>query len=61
MRKILQKIFGEIQEAGQWAIRKNRKLKELYGSADIVLEPKSIVYDDCQKIQRKTMDKMAGR
>jgi len=36
-RKILRKIFGPVQdENGFWRIRKNHKLNELIGNADIV-------------------------
>ena len=35
-RKILRMIFGPIRENGEWRIRYNHELKELYQHADVV-------------------------
>lgn len=39
-RKILRKIFGAVNEDGQWRIRRNKELEELYRNADLVTEIK---------------------
>lgn len=33
--KILRKIFGPIQDNGQWRIKKNREIRSLYLEADV--------------------------
>jgi hypothetical protein len=35
-RKILRRIFGPVQDNGQWRIRYNKELFELYGEPDLV-------------------------
>ena len=39
-RKILRKIYGPVQAAGEWKIRNNRELYQLYEDADISTEIK---------------------
>lgn len=39
-RKILRRIFGPVQDSGNWRIRHNREVYELYNSNDIVKEIK---------------------
>jgi hypothetical protein len=40
-RKILRTIFDPIQEKGEWRLRYNQKLYQLYRSSDIVSTIKS--------------------
>jgi hypothetical protein len=35
-RKILRRIYGPVQDNGQWRIRYNKELYELYGEPDTV-------------------------
>jgi hypothetical protein len=35
-RKILRRIYGQVQDNGQWRIRYNKELYELYGEPDLV-------------------------
>jgi hypothetical protein len=35
-RKILRRIYGPVQDNGQWRIRYNKELYELYGEPDLV-------------------------
>jgi hypothetical protein len=35
-RKILRRIYGSVQDNGQWRIRYNKELCELYGEPDLV-------------------------
>jgi hypothetical protein len=39
-RKILRRIYGPINENGQWSCRYNRELDELYKDIDIVTDVK---------------------
>jgi hypothetical protein len=40
-RKILRKIYGAVNDNGQWRIRKNEEIKALYNKPDIVGDIKS--------------------
>ncbi|XP_023213623.1 uncharacterized protein LOC111616447 [Centruroides sculpturatus] len=39
-RKILRRIYGPVQERGEWRIRSNKELEDLYENSDIVTEIK---------------------
>ncbi|PSN43613.1 hypothetical protein C0J52_16377 [Blattella germanica] len=39
-RKILRKVYGPIKENGEWRLRCNREIYELYNSPDIVTDIK---------------------
>ena len=39
-RKILRKIYGPVNENGEWRIRNNKELYELYKSSDIITDIK---------------------
>ena len=38
--KILRKIYGPVNEKGEWRIRYNKELYELYKSSDIITDIK---------------------
>jgi hypothetical protein len=60
-RKVLRKIFGAVQENGQWGIRRNRELEELYNHPNIVAEIKCNRLRWLGHVERMPEDRMVKK
>jgi hypothetical protein len=60
-KKILRKIFGPVQEKGEWQLRHNQELYQLYRSFDIVSTIKSGRLRWAGHIQRMSSNDMPQR
>jgi hypothetical protein len=55
-RKILKRIFGVVKEVGQWRMRYNKELYELYKDVDLVTFIKLKRLQWAGHVQRLTLD-----
>jgi hypothetical protein len=57
-RKILKRIFGVVKEVGQWRMRYNKELYELYKDVDFVTFIKLKRLQWAGHVQRLTLDRI---